>query len=67
MFKLAMISALSISLLAGCAGRVSGNFCDIYERVTLSEDSARAIIRDDRPAAIAIAVNESLYQRQCRG
>jgi hypothetical protein len=67
MLKLATISALSIFLLAGCAGRVSGNFCDIYERVTMSEDSARAIITNDRSAAIAIAVNESLYNRQCRG
>jgi hypothetical protein len=63
-FKTAMISGLLIFSLAGCASNV-GDFCDIYEPVTMQQDSAQAIVANDRSAAIAIATNQANFFRQC--
>ncbi len=58
-----MMLGLSIFLLAGCVS--SGDFCDVYQPVTMAEDVARAVVAGDRDAAENIAANQLTWGRQC--
>lgn len=63
MLRLATISALLIFLLASCGN--SGDFCDIYSPVRVTDGTALVIVHNDRPAAEAIAANQIYYGRHC--
>jgi hypothetical protein len=65
--KTAMISGLLISFLASCGSSLPGDFCDIYEPVSMSDATARIVVQDDRRAAVSIAANETYRNRFCRG
>ena len=61
------VAAASLAALASCTSVVPGDFCDVYEPVMLSEPTAQIVVRDDRPAAVAIAANELYHGRVCGG
>ncbi len=67
MWKALAISGLLTFSLAGCGGSSAGLFCDVYAPVIMSDATAQVVVRDDRPAAVAIAANEMFYRTQCRG
>ena len=67
MLKTLAISGLLTLSLAACSGNSGALFCDVYAPVRLSEGTAVVVVRDDRPAAVAIASNEVFHRTQCRG
>jgi hypothetical protein len=51
----------SLIVLPGC--ETKGSFCDIYSEVLFERDLALDIVKRDRAAAEAIAVNQTAYER----
>lgn len=59
------MSALSIFSLAGCV--TGGDFCASYQPVPpISEEVAQELVSTDRASAVAIAANQTFYERNCR-
>jgi hypothetical protein len=55
-----------IALALPIGSCVSGDFCEVYTPLDMNREAAAAVIQLDRPAAEAIAVNETVW-RNCIG
>lgn len=59
------MKVLLIALVLPVSSCATGDFCDIYVSLDMTRQGAEALVRADRPAAEAAAINEETW-RQCR-